>query len=205
MIRVVVADDHPLIQTGLAATIGAEGDMRVVASASNGAEAIALFRSHLPDVLLIDVRMPVMDGVTAIEAIVRESPDARIIVLSTYQGDEHIYRALKAGARAYLLKEMLAHDVVRAIRDVHAGRRPMPAAVSHKMADRLLSTPLTPREMDVLKLMAEGLRNKEIGAALSIADQTVEGHVKNILEKLGVRDRTGAVAMAARRGMVELD
>ena len=204
-IHVLVADDHPLIRSGLTASINAEPDMSVVACASNGAEAVALFRSHRPDVSLIDLRMPVMDGVTAIQTIVSEAPDAKIVVLSTYQGDEGIFRSLKAGARTYLLKDMLSEEVVRSIRDVHSGGRPMPSLVSQRLAERMVLTPLTPREIEVLRLLAQGLRNKEIAAALSISDQTAQGHVKSILDKFGVHDRTEAVALAARRGIIHFD
>jgi two-component system, NarL family, response regulator len=204
-IRVLVADDHPLIQAGLTATINAEPDMRVVATASDGRTAVTLFREHHPDVALVDLRMPVMDGLEAIRAIMASCPEARIVVLSTYQGDEQIFKALDAGARTYLLKDMLAAEVVRSIRDVHAGARPLPPVVSHKLAERMLATPLTPRELDVLKLVAQGLRNKEIAAALSIADLTVQSHVKSVLEKFGVHDRTEAVAIAARRGIIHFD
>ena len=204
-IRVLVADDHPLVQSGLTAMINGERDMRVVACASDGEAAVTLFRAHRPDVSLIDLRMPVMDGVTVIQTIMREAPDARILVLSTYQGDEQIFQSLRAGARTYLLKDMLVADVVRSIRAVHAGGRPIPAAVSQKLADRMLVTPLTPRELGVLKLVAQGMRNKEVAAALSITDQTVQAHVRSILEKFGVHDRTEAVAIAARRGIIQFD
>lgn len=204
-IHVLVADDHPMIRAGLAATIDGESNMRVVAVASNGEEAVALFRDHRPDVTLMDLRMPVMDGVAAIQAVLNVAPEAKIIVLSTYKGDEDIYRSLKAGAKTYLLKDMLGRDLVRAIHEVVAGGRPIPPAVGEKLAERMLFTQLTPREMDVLILLAKGLRNKEIAAFLSITEQTAQGHVKSILEKLGVHDRTEAVAIAARRGIIHLD
>jgi two-component system NarL family response regulator len=204
-IRVLVADDHPMVRAGLAATIDAEPDMELVAAASDGAQAVDLFREHQPDVVMIDLRMPVMDGVEAIRAILQFAPTAKIIVLSTYQGDEDIARSLKSGAKSYLLKDMSAEELVRAIRDVAAGRRPIPPEVGQKLAEHMLHTPLTPREVDVLKLLAKGLRNKEIAAALSITDQTAQGHVRSILEKIGVHDRTEAVAVAARRGIIHLD
>jgi len=204
-IQVLVADDHPMIRTGLAATIDAEPDMCVVAAASNGHEAAALFREHHPDIALIDLRMPVMDGVQAIRTILEFAPSAKIIVLSTYQGDEDIFRSLKAGAKSYLLKDMLGQELIRAIREVAAGGRPVPPTVGEKLAEHMLYTPLTPREVDVLKLIARGMRNKEIAASLAITDQTAQGHVKSILEKFGVHDRTEAVAIAARRGMIHFD
>jgi two-component system NarL family response regulator len=204
-IRVLVADDHPMIRAGLAATINVEPDMNVIASAADGSDAANLYREHRPDVALIDLKMPVMDGVESIQSILEFDPDAKIVVLSTYQGDEDIFRSLKAGAKTYLLKDMLADELVRAIRDVARGGRPIPPAVSQKLAERVLHTPLTPRELDVLRLIAKGLRNKEIAAALSIADQTAQGHVKSILEKFNVHDRTEAIAVAARRGIIHLD
>ena len=204
-IQVLVADDHPMVRAGLSATIDAEPDMRVVAAAADGAEAVALYRIHQPDVAVIDLRMPNMDGVAAIGTILQFAPAAKIMVLSTYQGDEDISRSLKTGARTYLLKDMLAQDLVRAIREVAAGGRPIPPAVGQRLAEHMLQTPLTPRELDVLRLVAKGLRNKEIAASLSISDQTAQGHVKSILEKFGVHDRTEAVAVAARRGIIHFD
>jgi len=204
-IQILVADDHPMIRAGLSATLDAEGDMHVVAAAANGAQAVALFREHRPDVTLIDLRMPVMDGVQAIQGILQLAPGAKIIVLSTYQRDEDIFRCLKAGAKTYLLKDMLANDIVRTVREVSSGLRPIPPAVGEKLAEHMVHTPLTPRELEVLELVARGLRNKEIAAALSITDLTAQGHVKSILEKLGVHDRTEAVAVAARRGTIHFD
>jgi len=204
-IRVLVADDHPMVRAGLTATIDAEPDMCVVGAAAEGQEAVSLFRELRPSLTLIDLRMPVMDGVAAIQSIIGIAPAAKIIVLSTYQGDEDIYRSLKAGAITYLLKDMLADELVRAIRDVAAGARPIPQAVGRKLAERMRHTPLTPREMDVLRLVAQGFQNKEIAAALSIADQTAQGHVKSILDKLDAHDRTEAVAVAARRGLIRFE
>lgn len=203
-IDVLVADDHPMIRAGLAATIGAEPDMSVVATACNGAEAVELFRQHHPDLTLMDLRMPVMDGVEAIATIIALEPVAKIVVLSTYQGDEDIFRSLKAGAKTYLLKDMLGKDLVRVMREVIAGGRPVSPEVGRKLADRMLQTPLTPRELEVLELVAKGWRNKEIAASLSISDQTAQGHVRSILDKLGVRDRTEAVAVALQRGLIHL-
>ncbi len=204
-LRVVIADDHPMVRAGLTATINAEADMIVVAAASNGAEALALFREHQPDIAIIDLRMPVMDGVETIERILQMTPAARILVLSTYHGDEAIFRSLKAGAKSYLTKDVMEEELVGTIRRIAAGGRAIPPAVSEKLADRMHQTPLSPRELEVLKLIAKGLRNKEIAAALGIADQTVEGHVRNILEKLAVRDRVEALTVAVRRGIVFLD
>jgi two-component system, NarL family, response regulator len=194
-----------MVRAGLTATIDAEADMRVVAAAADGAEAVDLFRTHKPHVTILDLRMPVMDGVSAIYAIHKFEPGAKIIVLSTYQGDEDIFRALTAGARTYLLKDMLAAQMTSAIREVAASGRPIPPAVGEKLAQHMLHTPLTPRELDVLRLVAEGLRNKDIASALSITDQTAQSYVKSILGKFGVHDRTEAVAVAARRGIIHFD
>lgn len=204
-IRVLVADDHPMVRAGLSATISAEPDMTLAGEASNGAEAVALFRQHRPDVALIDLRMPDVSGLEAIETILQFSPEAKIIVLSTYQGDEDIFRSLQAGAKTYLLKDVLAQELVKAIRDVAAGKSPVSPAVGQKLAEHLRYTPLTPRELEVLTLLAKGMRNKEIAASLAISDQTAQGHVQNILEKFGVHDRVEAVTIAARRGIIHLD
>jgi two-component system NarL family response regulator len=198
-------DDHALLRAGLDASIGAESDMQVVAAATTGKEALALFRQHQPDVTLMDLKMPVMGGVEAIQAIRGQFPSARVIVLSTYEGDEDIYRALAAGATTYLLKDTLAEDLVRVIRDVFAGGRPLPAPVAQRLAGRMLQPELTARELDVLRLIAKGMRNKEIAAQLGISDETTQGHVKNILLKFGLHDRTEAVTVALRRGIVHLD
>jgi two-component system NarL family response regulator len=204
-IRILVVDDHPILRAGLGASIGAESDMEIVAAASNGQEALALFQKHRPDITLMDLKMPVMDGVEAIQAIRGQFPSTKVIVLSTYQGDEDIYRALEAGATTYLLKDTLAEDLVRVIREVFAGSRPLPAPVAQRLADRLLHPDLTARELEVLRLIAKGMRNKEIAARLGISEETAQGHVKNILLKLGLHDRTEAVAVAVRRGIVHMD
>jgi len=204
-IRILVVDDHPLLRAGLATSIGAESDMEIVATASNGQEALELFRQHRPDITLMDLKMPIMGGVEAIQAIRGPFPTAKVIVLSTYQGDEDIYRALEAGATTYLLKDTLADDLVRVIREVFAGGRPLPAPVAQRLADRMLQPELTARELDVLRLIAKGMRNKEIAGQLRISEETTQGHVKNILSKLGLHDRTEAVTVAVRRGIVHLD
>jgi len=204
-IRILVVDDHQLLRVGLGASIGAESDMEIVAEASNGQEALELFRCHQPDITLMDLKMPVMGGVEAIQAIRGQLPSAKVIVLSTYQGDEDIYRALEAGATTYLLKDTLAEDLVRVIREVFAGGRPLSAPVAQRLADRLLHPDLTARELEVLRLIAKGMRNKEIAARLGISEETAQGHVKNILLKLGLHDRTEAVAVAVRRGIVHMD
>jgi len=204
-IRVLVVDDHPMVRAGLTATIDPEPDMTVVASASTGREAVEQYRQHQPDVMLIDLRMPEMGGVEAIRTIRAEFPSAKIIVLSTYQGDEDIYRALEGGAVTYLLKDTLAEKLVEVIREVAGGGRPILPEVAQRLSERMFQTALTNREVEVLHLVARGMRNKEIAGELSISDETVQGHVKNILAKLSVHDRTEAVAVAIRRGIVHLD
>ena len=204
-IRILVVDDHALMRVGLVASIGGEPDMEIVAAASNGKEAVEFFRQHRPDITLMDLKMPVMGGVEAIQAIRGEFPSAKVIVLSTYEGDDDIFRALEAGATSYLLKDTLAEDLVRVIREVFAGGRPLPAPVAKRLADRMLHPDLTARELDVLRLIARGMRNKEIAAQLGIGEETTQGHVKNILSKLGLHDRTEAVAVAVRRGIVHID
>jgi len=205
-IRILIVDDHPIVRKGLFATIDPEPDMQVVGMAANGPEAIQLFREHHPDITIMDLALSAaMSGIDAMQAIRRDFPDARIIALSAHQGDEDIYQALQAGARTFLLKETHSDDLIAAIRDVHAGGRPIPATVARKMADRITLPKLTRRELDVLRLMAKGLRNKEIAGQLGIADATIQGHVKNIFEKLDVHDRTEAVTTAMRRGIIQLD
>jgi DNA-binding NarL/FixJ family response regulator len=194
-----------MIRAGLTATIEPETDMTVVASASTGKEGLEQYRQHQPDILLIDLKMPEMGGVDAIRAIRAEFPSARIIVLSTYQGDEDIYRALEAGAITYLLKDTLAEKMVGTIREVAGGGRPILPEVAQRLTERMFQAALTNREIEVLHLVAKGMRNKEIAAELKISDETVQGHVKNILAKLSVHDRTEAVAVAIRRGIVHLD
>jgi two-component system NarL family response regulator len=194
-----------MIRAGLTATIEPEPDMTVVGSASSGREGLELYRQHQPDVLLIDLKMPEMGGVEAIRTIRAEFPSAKIIVVSTYQGDEDIYRALEAGAVTYLLKDTLADKMIGVIRDVAKGGRPIPPEVAERLTGRMFQPALTNRETEVLQLIARGMRNKEIAAELNISDETAQGHVKNILAKLSVHDRTEAVAVAIRRGIVHLD
>jgi DNA-binding NarL/FixJ family response regulator len=194
-----------MVRAGLSATIAPESGMTVIGMASNGREGLEQYRQHQPDITLMDLRMPEMGGVEAIRTIRAEFPSARIIVLSTYQGDEDIYRALEAGAVTYLLKDTLAEKIVGVIREVAGGGRPMLPEVAQRLTDRMFQAALTSREIEVLHLVAKGLRNKEIAAELKISDETVQGHVKNILAKLSVHDRTEAVAIAIRRGIVHLD
>ncbi len=204
-IRILLADDHFVVRMGLAAVINTQPDMSVVAEAGNGQQAVELFRQHQPDVMLMDLRMPQMDGVEAITAIRKEFPDSRFIVLTTYDGNEDIYRALQAGARAYLLKDMLGDTLLEAIRAVHAGHRRIPQKIADRLADRMFREELSAREMQVLKLIVKGKSNKEIASALGVVEGTVKIHINNILGKLGVSDRTQATTFALQNGIIHLD
>jgi DNA-binding NarL/FixJ family response regulator len=204
-IHVLCADDHPLVRKGIAWILAAEPDILLVAEAGSGHEALELFRMHLPDVTLIDLRMPGMDGVATTEAILQEFPDAKIIALTSYAGDQEIYRTLKAGVQGYLLKEMVHTEVVRAIRTVHSGKRLVPAEVSERLAEYMTQPALTPREVEVLSLIARGLGNKEVADELGTSDGTIRIHVQHILSKLGASDRTHAVSIALQRGILRLE
>ncbi len=204
-ISVLCVDDHPIVREGLLAVIANEPDMAVVGEAEDGEAAIAKYRAHKPDVVLMDLRMPGMGGVEAVARLRGEFPFARIIILTTYEGDEDIHRALEAGAQAYLLKDMVRKEVVQTIREVHAGARRIPAPVAARLAEHTPRLSLSTRELEVLKHIAKGLRNKEIGAALDIAEDTVKIHVKNIFAKLNVIDRTQAVVVASQRGILHLE
>ena len=204
LIRILVVDDHPLVREGISRQIELESDMTLVAEASNGREAIQQFRAHRPDITLMDLQMPEMGGLDALIAIRNEFPEARILVLTTYKGDVQIMRALKAGARGYLLKNSLNEELMGAIRAVHAGRKALSAAASVEIAEHATDDPLTPAELRVLRLIAEGKANKEIAAQLSVSEETVKGQVRNILSKLGANDRTHAAMIGVARGMVEL-
>lgn len=203
-IRILVVDDHNVVRQGIVSLIKSVSDMTVVAEASDGRQAIALFREHRPDVTIMDLRLPVMSGVDAITEIRKEFPTARVIVLTTFDGDEDIYRALQAGARGYLLKDMFGDDLMDAIRTVHAGRTRIPAAIAQRLADRMGGPDLTRREMEVLKLIVGGRSNKEIGRELFISEATVKTHINSLLSKLGVTDRTQAATTALQRGIVHL-
>jgi len=203
-IRVLIVDDHPLVRSGIARMIKLEPDLTLVAEASNGREAIQQFRAHRPDITLMDLQMPEISGLDALIAIRNEFPEARILVLTTYKGDVQIRRALKAGARGYLLKTSLNEELTKAIRAVHAGRKAFSAEGSLEIAAHVTDDPLTPAEVRVLRLIAEGNANKEIAAKLAISEETVKGQVRNILSKLGANDRTHAVMIGVSRGMVEL-
>ena len=204
-IRVLVADDHPVVRTGLAAVLVQQPDLELVAEAENGERAVAMYREHQPDVCLMDLRMPVMDGVEAIRTIMTEFPGARILALTTYEGDADIRRALEAGARGYLLKDMLLTDVIRAVRAVHGGERVIPNAVAARLAEFPERSDLTERELEVLQFVARGLSNKEVARAIGRTDETVKIHLKNVFAKLDVADRTEAVTVALTRGLIHLD
>jgi two-component system NarL family response regulator len=204
-IRVLVVDDHFVVRMGLRAVIDAEPDMAVVAEANGGETAVQLFREHQPDITLMDLRMPLTSGVEATRAIRKDSPDARVIVLTTYDGDEDIFRALNAGARAYLLKDVSREELLDVIRGVHAGQRRIPPAIGARLAESMPRSELTKRELEVLGLVVKGLSNRKIGDALSITEGTVKIHINNILSKMGVEDRTQAATAAVRRGIIHLD
>jgi DNA-binding NarL/FixJ family response regulator len=204
MIRLMAVDDHPIYRSGLAALIAAFRDLKLVAEASNGRDAVEAFRQHQPDVTLMDLSMPIMTGVEAIAAIVAEFPEARIIALTTWDGDGDIHRALAAGARGYLLKDAAGDEVVGAIRQVHAGGRAIPPAVAKRLAEFTPRVDLTDREIEVLTQMAKGLSNKEIGGVLGRTEATIKVHVLHILQKLDAPDRTGAVTIGLQRGLIHL-
>ena len=204
MIRVLSVDDHPLLREGIAALIGSQTDMELVAEACNGREALEQFRKHRPDITLMDLQMPEMNGIDAISAIRCEFPEARIIILTTHAGDVQVSRAFKAGARAYLLKGSLRNQLLETIRAVHAGQKRVSSEVAAEIVEHSTDDALTPREVDVLRLVAKGNANKEIGAQLSLTEETVKSHIRNILAKLEARDRTHAVTIGAKRGIIDL-
>jgi two-component system, NarL family, response regulator len=201
-IQILLVDDHPVVLEGLTTMIHAQPDMVVVGTATNGAQALEQFQKLQPDITLMDLRLPLMSGIEATAKIRAKSPTAQIIVLTSYDGDEDIYRALEAGARAYLLKDMVRTELIEAIRTVHAGQRFLPSSVANRLADRLSSPDLTARELDVLQFIAKGFSNKRIAVALGISENTVKLHIKNILSKLCVDDRTQAAVLAIQRGII---
>lgn len=203
-IRVLIVDDHSIVRQGLATIVNRDPEMTAIAQAEDGQQAIALFRQHQPDVTLMDLRMPQMGGVEAITAICAEFKSARIIVLTTYDGDEDIYSGLHAGAQGYLLKDAKPNELLNAIRSVHRGQQYIPPEVGAKLVQRMSNPELSDRELEVLHSMAQGMSNQDIGAALSIGESTVKSHVNRILSKLGVSDRTQAVIVAIKRGIVNL-
>lgn len=204
-IRILIVDDHHIVRQGLAALLKTVPGFAVAAEASDGEQAVELYRKHRPDVTLMDLRLPKLNGVAAIERIRSEFPAARVIVLTTFDGDEDIYRAMQAGARGYLLKGMDLTELTEAIRTVHAGKSRIPSRVAEKLAERMGSSSLTARELEVLHLIVAGKSNREIGTALFISEATVKTHVNSLLSKLGVEDRTQAATTALQRGIVHLD
>jgi DNA-binding NarL/FixJ family response regulator len=204
LIRILAVDDHPMLREGIASLVACQSDMELVAEASTGREALEQFRNHRPDLTLMDLQMPDMDGIEVMVAIRDEFPEARIIVLTTYKGDVQVLRALKAGARAYLLKGLLRKELLETIRAVYAGHKRIPPEVAAVLADHAVDEALTAREIDVLRLIADGNANKLIGDQLSITEETVKGYVKSILSKLGASDRTHAVTVALKRGIIDL-
>jgi DNA-binding NarL/FixJ family response regulator len=203
-IGILIADDHSVLRQGLVSLIGFEADMMVVGEASNGREAVDLWKQHRPDVMLLDLRMPELDGVSVIKQIRADDENTRIIVLTTFDGDEDIYRAIHAGAKGYLLKDVPREALIDCIRRVHAGGTCVPVHLADKLAERVRGESVSEREIDVLKLMAKGKSNKEIGSALFISGGTVKSHVKSIFAKLKVNSRAQAVANAAHRGLIQL-
>jgi len=203
-IRILVVDDHPIVRQGVAGLVGGQPDMSIVGQASNGREAIQQFRAHHPDVVVMDLQMPEMNGLDALMAIRDEVPEARIIMLTTYAGDAQVLRAMKAGARGYLLKNALHRELLEAIRAVHSGRKLLSAEASFEVAEHATDDALTPAEVRVLQLIAQGNANKEIAEQLSVSEETVKGQVRNILSKLGARDRTHAAMIGLKRGIIEV-
>lgn len=204
-IRILVVDDHFMVRMGLAASLNVEPDMEVVAEVGTGQAAVEAYRQHHPTLVIMDVRLPGMSGADSTAAIIREFPDARVLMLSTHSGEEEIYRSLQAGARGYILKSAKRDELLQAIREVYEGRRYLDATVAPLLAERLSHRSLTSREMEVLRMVVKGLGNKEIAAALNIAEVTVKLHVSHVLEKLNVKDRTQAATAALQRGIVSLE
>ena len=204
-IRILVVDDHPLLREGIAFLIKSDHDMELVAEAADGEEAIERFRRHRPDVTLMDLQMPNLDGTQAIIRIMQEFPDAKIIVLSTYSGDIQVLKAIKAGARGYIGKGHVHRELLEAIRTVHAGHKRLPSEIAAELAEHVADEELSSREIEVLRLIAAGNSNKQIADKLSIGETTVKNHISNILSKLGANDRAHAVTIALRRGIIDLD
>jgi DNA-binding NarL/FixJ family response regulator len=203
-IRVMCVDDHTLVREGIALILRRQSDIQVVALASSGEEALELFRIHRPEITLMDLQLGAMSGVQTTRAIRREFPDSRIIVLTMYRGDEDVHRALEAGAATYLLKDTLSDDLIRVLREVHAGTHHLQPGIAALLAQRAAGQALTPRETQIVGLVGQGMRNKEIAAALSISEDTVGVHLKNIFSKLSVRDRSAAITVALRRGIIHV-
>ena len=204
-LRVMIVEDHFVVRAGLSAIINTQSDMTTIAEARNGYEAIEMYRQHQPDVVLMDLRIPLLSGTEAIAAIVKEFPRAKIIVLSTFGGDEDIFQALQAGARAYFLKDVKGHDLIGAIRAVNAGQRLLPPEIAARLAERIPRSELSPRELEILRLIAKGSSNKEVANTLEISEGTVRVHASNIFAKLGCNDRAQAVSEAFQRGIIHID
>jgi two-component system NarL family response regulator len=204
-IRILIVDDHPVVRAGLTSMLGTQAELEVIGSASSGEEALSKLQQAAPDVLLLDLRMHGMSGVETLLAMKRAAHDARVIILTSFETDEDIYRAVQAGAQGYLLKDTSLREMVEAIRTVHAGKRYIPRDIAARLAERMMRTDLTPREIEILKLVSKGPTNKEIGRALGISENTVKNHVNSIIEKLEVSDRTEAATTAIQRGLISVD
>lgn len=204
-IRVLIADDHPVVRAGLTSMLGTQTELEIVGSAASGEEALAKLGQAKPDVLLLDLRMHGLSGVETLLAMKRTADETRVIILTSFETDEDIYRAVQAGAQGYLLKDTSLKEMVTAIRTVHAGKRYIPQDIAARLADRMMRTDLTPREVEILKLLSKGPTNKQIGHALGISENTVKNHVNSIIEKLEVSDRTEAVTTAIQRGLLSVD
>jgi two-component system NarL family response regulator len=204
-IHILVVDDHFMVRMGLTASLNVEPDMQVAAEVGNGEAAVEAYREHRPEVVIMDLRLPGMDGAQTTAAILKEFPDAKILILSTHSGEEEIYRALQAGARGYVLKSAVREELLLAIRDVHAGKRHIDPVAAQSLAERMAHSALTTRELEVLKMVVKGLTNKEIGALLHVAEITVKQHVSHLFQKLNVNDRTQAATVALQRGIVHLN
>jgi two-component system, NarL family, response regulator len=204
-IRILIVDDHPVIRAGLRSMLGTQAELEVVGSAASGEEALSKLSQTQPDVLLLDLRMHGMSGVETLLAMRRRADDARVIILTSFETDEDIYRAVQAGAQGYLLKDTGLKEMVEAIRTVHAGKKYIPRDIASRLAERMMRTDLTPREIEILKLLAKGPTNKQIGHALGISENTVKNHVNSVIEKLEVSDRTEAATTAIQRGLISVD
>lgn len=204
-IRVLLADDHPSLRAGLASILNAQPDIEVVAEAGSGREAIEKAAATNPDVMIVDLRMPDGDGIQTIQTLHKEAPTVQALVLTTYDNEEDVFNALEAGARGYILKDTTSEEIIDAVRKVHSGVRYLPSAIASRLADRMIRPSLTPRELDVLRLVSRGRSNKEIGAAMFISEETVKSHMKGLFQKLGVHDRAEAVSTALQRGLLRLE
>jgi DNA-binding NarL/FixJ family response regulator len=202
--RILIVDDHPVVQAGLASMLATHPEVEVIGSASSGAEALAMVKQDMPDILLLDLRMPGMSGIETLQALKEMKAAARVIILTSFETDENIYRAIQAGALGYLLKDTSQHQMLEAIATVHGGKRYMPGQIAVRLAERMMRSSLTARELEILEMLAKGLTNKQIGCALTISENTVRNHVNSIMEKLEVSDRTEAVAVAIQQGVIQI-